>query len=54
MSGIAWINGAITSLDDAKVSFLDRGYLFGDGVYDVLKVCSGRIFAMKEHLESGS
>jgi D-alanine transaminase len=51
MSGIAWINGAITSLDDAKVSFLDRGYLFGDGVYDVLKVCSGRIFAMKEHLD---
>jgi D-alanine transaminase len=51
MSDIAWVNGVITSLDDAKVSFLDRGYLFGDGVYEVLKVCNSRIFAIKEHLD---
>ncbi len=51
MSGIAWVNGVITSLDDARVSFLDRGFLFGDGVYDVLKVCNGRFFAIKEHLD---
>jgi len=51
MPDIAWINGVITSLDDARVSFLDRGFLFGDGVYDVLKMCNGRTFAVKEHLD---
>jgi branched-subunit amino acid aminotransferase/4-amino-4-deoxychorismate lyase len=41
ISSIAWVNGVISDLDEAKVSFLDRGYLFGDGVYDVLKVTGG-------------
>ncbi len=51
MSGIAYVNGVITSLEDARVSFLDRGYLFGDGVYEALKIYDGRIFAKQEHLE---
>jgi D-alanine transaminase len=51
ISSIAWVNGVISELDEAKVSFLDRGYLFRDGVYDVLKVTGGRIFALQEHLD---
>lgn len=51
MPGIAWVNGTITSLENAKVSFLDRGYLFGDGVYEALKIHDGRIFAKQEHLD---
>lgn len=51
LSGIAWVNGKITSLEDAQVPFLDRGYLFGDGVYEAIKVTGGKLFALEEHLK---
>lgn len=50
-AGIAWINGEITSLQEARVPFLDRGYFFGDGVYEAVKVSEGKLVALKEHLE---
>ena len=50
-TGIAWINGKITSLADARVPFLDRGYFFGDGVYEAIKVSAGKLFALENHLE---
>jgi len=51
LRGIAWVNGKITSLEDAQVPFLDRGYFFGDGVYEAIKVTGGKLFALEEHLE---
>jgi D-alanine transaminase len=51
LPGIAWVNGKITSLEEAQVPFLDRGYFFGDGVYEAIKVTNGKIFALAEHLE---
>lgn len=50
-TGIAWVNGKISGLQEAQVPFLDRGYFFGDGVYEAVKVCEGKLFALKEHLE---
>lgn len=50
-NGIAWINGKISSLEEAQIPFLDRGYFFGDGVYEVVKVMDGKLFALAEHLE---
>lgn len=50
-SGIAWVNGKISSLQEAQVPFLDRGYFFGDGVYEAVKVFDGKLFALKEHLD---
>ncbi|WP_019851304.1 D-amino acid aminotransferase [Desulfitobacterium sp. PCE1] len=49
--GIAWVNGKFSSLQEAQIPFLDRGYFFGDGVYEAVKVCEGKLFALKEHLE---
>lgn len=51
MTEIAWVNGKITSLEEAQVPFLDRGYFFGDGVYEAIKVTGGKLFALEEHLE---
>lgn len=51
LTGIAWINGKMSSLEEAQVPFLDRGYFFGDGVYEAIKVAGGKLFAMQEHLE---
>lgn len=37
-------------IDEAKVSVLDRGFIFGDGVYEVIPVYSRRAFRLEEHL----
>ncbi|MFU8794642.1 MAG: D-amino-acid transaminase [Dethiobacteria bacterium] len=51
MGNLAWINGEITSLSEAKVSLEDRGYLLGDGVYEVIRVYNGCTFYLEAHLE---
>jgi len=51
MPEIAWINGTIYNLFEARVSFLDRGNLFGDGVYEVVRVYNQKPFALDKHLE---
>jgi D-alanine transaminase len=48
---LAYLNGTFCPLDDATVSINDRGFLFGDGVYEVLMVYDGRIFQPHGHLE---
>ncbi len=51
MGNLAWLNGKISELDDAKVGVQDRGFLFGDGVYDVIKIYNGNPFRLISHLE---
>ncbi|HXL04670.1 MAG TPA: D-amino-acid transaminase [Bacillota bacterium] len=51
MEGIAYVNCAFMSLDEAKVSIEDRGFQFGDGVYEVIKTYNGIPFAQEAHLE---
>jgi D-alanine transaminase len=45
-----WLNGEMSTLRDAKVSVLDRGFIFGDGVYEVVPVYGGRPFRFAEHM----
>ncbi len=45
-----YLNGAYTPLNEAKVSVLDRGFIFGDGVYEVLPVYAGRTFRFAQHM----
>ncbi|MEJ8849464.1 D-amino acid aminotransferase [Variovorax rhizosphaerae] len=47
---LCYLNGAFTPLRDAKVSVLDRGFIFGDGVYDVVPAYEGRLFCFDEHI----
>ena len=47
---VVFLNGTFLPLDEAKVSVLDRGFTFGDGVYEVIPVFSGSIFRLDEHL----
>jgi len=51
MTGRAYVNGAFTPLEEAKVSLRDRGFLFGDGVYDVVRVVDGSYFRLGRHLD---
>ncbi|SDP70033.1 D-alanine transaminase [Rhodoferax sp. OV413] len=45
-----YLNGAYTPLCDAKISVMDRGFIFGDGVYEVVPVYAGRLFRFEQHM----
>ena len=38
-------------LDDVRVSVLDRAFLFGDGIYEVLRIYGGKLFLLREHID---
>ena len=44
------LNGQMLPLRDAKISVLDRGFIFGDGVYEVVPVYGRRLFRFDEHM----
>jgi D-alanine transaminase len=46
-----YLNGQYMPLEEAKISVLDRGFIFGDGVYEVIPVYSRRAFRLGEHLQ---
>ena len=48
---LAWLDGRLQPLDQARVPVLDRGFLFGDGVYEVIPVYGGRPCRLEQHLE---
>ncbi|PPD20804.1 MAG: D-amino acid aminotransferase [Methylomonas sp.] len=50
MSEQVYLNGRYLPLAEANVSVLDRGFLFGDGVYEVIPVYSGRLFRLEDHI----
>lgn len=50
MSRIAYVNGSFVPLEDAKVSVLDRGFLFADGIYEVSAVLGGKLVDNDSHL----
>ena len=43
MSRIVYLNGEYLAQADAKISVFDRGYLFGDGVYEVIPIILGKL-----------
>ena len=48
-SPLAHYEGRIQPLEDVRVPALDRGFLFGDGVYEVLRIYAGRPWLEAEH-----
>lgn len=51
MTRIAYVNGDFVPLAEAKISVLDRGFLFADGVYEVTAVIDGKLVDNAPHLE---
>lgn len=45
-----WLDGELSNVLEAKVSVLDRGFIFGDGVYEVVPAYGGRPFRFDEHM----
>ena len=50
MDQIAYVNGSFVPITEAKVSILDRGFLFADGIYEVAAVLDGRLVDNASHL----
>lgn len=47
---IVYLNGELTPLSEARIPVLDRGFIFGDGVYEVIPVYAGKPFRAAQHL----
>ncbi|HET8808508.1 MAG TPA: D-amino acid aminotransferase [Methylophaga sp.] len=47
---VVYLNGRFIPAEEAKVSVMDRGYLFGDGIYEVIPVYRGKAFMLEGHL----
>lgn len=48
---IAYLNGDFLPLEEAKISTQDRGFLFGDGIYEVIPVFQKKLFQLDAHLD---
>ncbi|MCK4493319.1 MAG: aminotransferase class IV, partial [Methylococcales bacterium] len=50
-ANIVYLNGEYVPLTEAKISVLDRGFLFGDGIYEVIPCYQGRLFEFEAHIK---
>jgi branched-chain amino acid aminotransferase len=48
---LVWVNGGLIDKSEARVSPFDHGFLYGDGVWEPLRVFGGRLFRPEEHLD---
>lgn len=51
MSQTIYLNGEYINRDDAKISIMDRGFLFGDGVYELIPIYNSKPFLINKHLQ---
>lgn len=48
---ICYLNGEYTPISKAKISVLDRGFIFGDGIYEVVPVYERKLFRFDQHIQ---
>ncbi|MEK8131373.1 branched-chain-amino-acid transaminase [Paenibacillus filicis] len=51
MAQVIYLNGEYVSKEDAKISVYDHGFLYGDGIFEGIRIYGGNIFKCREHLE---
>lgn len=51
MAGIAWVNGELMPPDEPAISPLDRGFLYGEGLFETMRAYRGRVFRLADHLD---
>ena len=50
MKNLIYLNGSLVREDEAKISVFDRGFLYGDGLFETMRAYAGKIFRLKNHL----
>ncbi len=48
---LIYVDGKLVSKEDARISVFDHGFLYGDGVFEGIRVYEGNVFRLKEHIE---
>ena len=51
MAGIAWVNGELLPPEEAAISPLDPGFLYGEGLFETMRAYSGTAFRLPQHLD---
>ena len=51
MNKTVMINGVLTSLEEAKISVMDHGMLYGNGIFEGIRIYNSKIFKLKEHID---
>ncbi len=51
VEGICWINNEIVRLEDARISVMDHGLLYGDGIFEGIRFYNNKAFLLEPHLE---
>jgi len=51
MPELVYLNGSLVSKNEAKISVMDRGFLFGDALYEVVRIYDNEAFCLEEHLD---
>ena len=47
---LVYLNGTLTPLSEAKIPVLDRGFIFGDGIYEVIPIYQRKLFRAEQHM----
>jgi len=50
MAGIAWVNGRIVDADEPAIAVTDRGFMYGEGLFETMRAYGGRVFRLEQHL----
>lgn len=48
---LVYLNGELVPKEEAKISVFDHGFLYGDGVFEGIRIYNGRVFKLREHIE---
>ncbi|MBT5867245.1 MAG: hypothetical protein HOH38_00235 [Nitrospinaceae bacterium] len=48
---IVYLNGLFTPLEKAHISIMDRGFCYGDGLFETMRACNGTIFRLDQHID---
>jgi len=51
MMNQVYLNGKLLPIEQAQISVLDRGFLLGDGIYEVIPAFGGKLFRLEQHLQ---
>lgn len=51
MEKLVYLNGSLVPENEAKVSISDRGFLYGDGLFETMRAYAGKIFRLEKHLQ---
>src|SRR3954470_6752422 len=51
MPKLGWLNGLISPLEDAVTSVADHAHLYGDGLFEGIRIYGGKVFKLDEHLD---